>query len=473
MSQLVILGLLIQAVAVTLLIAVLRRTCFRHVGAIFVMMAVLYHGVGELFIAIFPTDNPYRSVFDPKYLGQFVLLVSGAILVFTVVYLSALGGPSNVIYSRDTSAAALTKRIFDYRILLLLTGPLLVLTLGGHGYGSNGGLAGGSRVGTTLGLTQQFFILGIVLAGFGLIMRFGERWILPVLIVQSFILALIGERLIILTGAILLIYGLSRFGLKMGRRQVVIGLVLLAGFGWAISAARGAEGRYVSTSGAPVRLTFMTTGLRHLFSASTGNEIAYTLGYRLDGNSYGAMSLQALGNGSSPVGLTPLKNDVLLAIPSFLNPRKDQSSLDSRSEKLYVEEHLPLPELQTSAGVYSDILPTELGGLIGIIGPSGLIFAAVALGVGFGVLDRWLSRSLGPGRMLVALGALYSVLSYEGSWDTYTTTARGILVLVALMVPILVVKKSVERAYPQGALEKGWTTGLPAGTQLTGEGDAR
>jgi hypothetical protein len=217
----------------------------------------------------------------------------------------------------------------------------------------------------------------------------------------------------------------------------------------------------------------MTTGLRHLFSASTGNEIAYTLGYRLDGNSYGAMSLQALGNGSSPVGLTPLRNDVLLAIPSFLNPRKDQSSLDSRSEKLYVEEHLPLPELQTSAGVYSDILPTELGGLIGIIGPSGLIFAAVALGVGFGVLDRWLSRSLGPGRMLVALGALYSVLSYEGSWDTYTTTARGILVLVALMVPILVVKKSVERAYPQDALEKGWTTGLPAGTQLTGEGDAR
>ncbi len=93
--------------------------------------------------------------------------------------------------------------------------------------------------------------------------------------------------------------------------------------------------------GHPVRLSFITTGMTHLFSVSTGEELAYTFGYRVDGDSYGAMSLQALDNGSAPVGITPLKNDLLLAIPSFLEPTKDQSNIENRSDKLYVEENLP------------------------------------------------------------------------------------------------------------------------------------
>ena len=274
--------------------------------------------------------------------------------------------------------------------MILVTVPLLVLTLGGQGYDSNGGLSGGTSVGTTLGLTKQFFILGIVLSGFGLVVRFGQRWTIYVLVAQSLILALVGERLIIVSGAVMLIYALSRMGMKLNRRHAVIGLVLLGLFAWSITAARGAEGRYSETSTASVRLTFLTTGLTNLFSSSTGHEIAYTLGYRLDGNSYGAMSLEALANGSAPVGFTPLKNDALLAIPSFLNPSKDQSNLEDRSEKLYVEENLPIPELQISAGVYQDILPTQLGGLTGILGPFGLLLAALALGLGFAALDRWL-----------------------------------------------------------------------------------
>ena len=60
-------------------------------------------------------------------------------------------------------------------------------------------------------------------------------------------------------------------------------------------------------------------------------------------------------------------------------------------------------------------------------GPIGLMFAALlVLGLGFAMLDRWLRRGAGPARMLISLGMLYSVLDYEGSWDSYTTTARGI-----------------------------------------------
>src|SRR5664280_2423226 len=215
MSDFVVLGLLVQIVALGLLFTKLGHTWFRHLGAIFILMAVLYHGVGELFIALFPSEDPYRPLFDPKYVGQFVLLVSMAILVLTIAYVWAIGKRPGPVPPADTPGAALTKRIFDYRLMLLVTAPLLILTLGGQGYGSNGGLNGGAGVGTTLGLTQQFFILGIVLSGFGFVMRFGRRWIFPVLIAQSLALAIVGERLVILIGAVMLIFALSRFGMKL------------------------------------------------------------------------------------------------------------------------------------------------------------------------------------------------------------------------------------------------------------------
>ena len=441
MSELVIFGLFIQACALVLLFARLRQGWFRYLGAIFILMAVFYHGVSEIFAALFPEVDSYRSLFGPAYADQFILLVSTAILAFTVAYCCAIGRKRQVSPAADPHAVAVTASIFDYRVLLLVTGPLLVLTLGGQGYASNGGLNSGTGVGTVLGLTEQFFILGVMLSGLGLIIRFGQRWFLPVLGAQSLLLALVGERRAILVGAVMLVCALARMGLKIRRRQAYACVALLLVIAWAVTAARGAEGRYASTSGASVRLTFLTTGVSHLFSASTGEEIVYTLGYRLDGDSYGAMSLEALASGSSPVGLTPLKNDVLLAIPSFLYPQKDQSNVADRSEKLYVEENLPIPELQTSPGVYIDILPTQLGGLTGILGPVDMICAAFILGLAFAALDRWLARRLGPMRMLIFLGFLYSVLDYEGSWDTYTTTARGIFLLIIFLAPIVALKQ--------------------------------
>lgn len=265
------------------------------------------------------------------------------------------------------------------------------------------------------------------------------------MIAQSLALSLVGERLIIMIGAVMLLYALARVGISFGRRQVMVGITLLVLFAWAITAARGAEGRYTGNSGASVRFSFVTTGFTHLFAGSTAQEISYSLGYRLDGNSYGAMSLESLDNGSSPVGITPLKNDFLLAIPSFLYPQKDQSNYTDRSDKLYVEEYLPIWQLQTGYGTYYDIVPTQLGGLTGILGPAGMLVAAFLLGLGFAALDRWLARSGGPVRMLMALGALYAVLDYEGSWDTYTTTARGIFLLAVLMASVLLVRYSARR----------------------------
>jgi hypothetical protein len=445
MSPLIALGLLLQVMALALLWAKIGRSWPHYLGAIFILMAVIYHGVSEVLIAIFPNQNSYRPLFNPQYLAQFVLLVSVAILIFSITYVCTVGPRPELLVPPDEVGASLTKRIFDYRILLIVTGPLLLLTLNGQGYATNGAINPGGGVGTTLGLTQQFFILGVVLSGFAFLVRFGQRWMFTVLMIQSLILSLVGERLAILTGALMLLFALNRFSVKIRRRHVAFAFLMLFLFGWAITAARGVEGRYESSSGASVRLTFLTVGFTHLFSSTTWGEIEYTLSYRLDGNSYGAMSLQALENGSTPVGSKPLINDMLLAIPSFINPSKDQANPIERSEKLYVEENLPIPELYQAPGIYIDILPTQLGGLTGILGPLGMLCAALALGLGFAALDRRLRYGLGPGRTLVSLGFFYCLFNYEGSWDTYTITARGILLLLAIMLPLLAIRRSVRR----------------------------
>lgn len=446
-----LLGILIQFCALLLLFAKLGKSWRHNIGAIFIVVAVAYHGLGEILIALSPGYDPYRPLVNPNDVSQFVLLISVAILLFTIAYASVVGKRWEP--PADELGAALTVRFFDWKLMAVVTLPLLLLTLGGQGYGSNG--AGVGAVSATLGLTQQFFILAIVLTGFGIVMRFGSKWAVWAIVLQSVALALVGERLAIAIGAIMLVYLLSQFGVRLRRLTAIMGLVVLLLFGLAITAARGAEGRFGTTATSSVRLTFVTTGLKNLFASTTRQELAFTIGYRLDGNSYGGMEQEALQGGSSPVGVTPIKNDFLDAIPSFLNPNKDLGNVGNRVEKNYVEEHLPIPELQIgTTGTYLDILPTQLGGLLGEFGMWGMFFGAVLLGFGFAALDRWLRRGLGPSRVLITLGFLYCVLDYEGSWDTYTTTARGVLLLVFLIGGIqlarwLVRSKGGPAAIPQ------------------------
>jgi oligosaccharide repeat unit polymerase len=433
---LVVLGLMLQALALFLLFSRIGRGVLTRSGAIFILAATAYHGLNEILLWLFPDRDFYRRLVAPAHVSQFVLWISIAILLLTVAYLGALGRPPELELKHEIDwQRTRIRRVFDWRLMLIAVTPLMILTVVGQGY------AGGAIVGPDTsqplqvgaGLALQFLLILIAFASFGIVCRFGRQWLLPVLLVQSAMLAFIGARFIILVSALMLLYALARVGIPAGRKQLGLGLVALLLLALVITSARAAEGRFSTAANGSLRFDFLAAGVTNIGSPDTWDLVAGDFGYRLDGNSFGAMELQALDAGWPPLGITPLVNDVLLAIPSFLNPAKTSSALENRSEKQYAEVYLGLPVPEIYPGVRADILPTQLGAAIGFWGPWGMLLTALVIGVIFGRADRWLLRRLTPSRLLIGAGFLFCVLSYEASWDIYSVTFRGILLLLPLI----------------------------------------
>lgn len=428
---LVLSGLTLQVLAVTLLFLRVGRTWFTHIGAVFITLATIYHGLNEVLLWLFPDRDIYRVLVSAASISQFVLWVSVAILLLTLAYLAALGPVSKVPSQAETNwQRSRIRRVFDWRLMLIAAIPLMILTLVGQGYIVGTPASPGDF---SAGLSLQFLLLAVTFASFGIVTRFGPRWLLPALLIQSAIFALVGSRLDIVITAALLLYALARFGISVKRVHLGLGIATLVVVALVLTSARAAQGRVAVTPGESLRFDYLAAGIVSIGSPATRDLVAADLGYRLDGNSFGAMELDALGIGVPTLGITPLRNDLLLAVPSFLNPDKTLSSIESRSEKEYAEIHLGLPLSEIYPGVRQDILPTQLGATVGFWGPGGMLLISLFLGAVFGLSDRWLLHRLSPTRLLVGVGLLSCVLFYEGSWDTYSVTFRGILLLLPVI----------------------------------------
>jgi hypothetical protein len=289
-------------------------------------------------------------------------------------------------------------------------------------------------LGAGAGLTYQFFLLITPLASFAIIARFGRRLFLPVLVAQSAALTLVDSRYSVLIAAAVLLFVLSRAGIPIRAKQLWLAGAAFLLIALVISSGRAAQGRFDVSAGAALRLDFLTTGIANLVSPTTWEGVSADLGYRFDGNSFGAMELDANDRWHMhTLGVRPLVNDVLLAIPSFLNPNKTLAPVETRSEKEYAEIYLDLPLPYVVPGVHEDILPTQLGALIGMFGTWGLLLASVMLGAAFALADSWLLRRLTPLRLLLGIGLFTCALSYQASWDVYSITFRGIVLLVPLL----------------------------------------
>lgn len=422
----VVMGLLIQATAFVLVVTRLRRSVLTHIGALFILMAILYHGVSEILIWLFPGHDIYRTWVSPALVGQFVVWISVAILIVSLAYLWVVG-PPRLVHGSGKDASE-TARFFDWRLMSLVAIPLAVLTL--HGTGAFSAITGATSL--SAGLAQQYFVLVLVLAGFGIVLRFGPRWMVPVLAIAAGLAAFSGERSVALWVAVMLLYAFSRFGIRISRRGIIAAIAVFVLLALVITSARAQEGRYTIGGTGGVRVSYLWAGVTHLVSRATANKIASNLGYRFDGNSFGAMELAAISSGEPTLGLTPLENDLFVAIPSFLNRNKDSSNIGTRQEMIYAEQQFGLTQFEPSPGYWENGIPTELGVTIGYFGPMGLMLIALLLGLAFGFADRWLLRGVSPTRILVGLGLLYCVMDYEGTWDTYLLTARGIILLLLL-----------------------------------------
>lgn len=86
MSASVVEGLGLQLVALLLMLEVVRSRWFMHIGAIFLTMAVLYHGVSELLVLAFPNQDYDRIFVSQPFLDHWVLLVSVALFLFSAGY---------------------------------------------------------------------------------------------------------------------------------------------------------------------------------------------------------------------------------------------------------------------------------------------------------------------------------------------------------------------------------------------------
>jgi hypothetical protein len=447
------LGLIFQALSLLLLVYRLRMRWITHTGVWFLLNAILFHGLGEVFVLLFPQGNPYRTLVSPVYVDDFVLLISIAILLATMVYLATLGPPRSQRGPEEMNSALRSiSNLFDWRVLLLITVPLLILTVRGQAYVNqvNPNALSTTRTPFNLGagLLYQYIFLAVILSAFALVARFGRAWSLPVLIVQAGIFALTGGRFAMIQAGAPLVYAFYCYGIRFRKRQLALAFIFLAIAALAITGSRAITGRQAFAAGTTTtsRITALFTGLQSVGTPGAIQQLTDTLGYHFDGDSFGAMELAALHAGSAPLGLASLGHDFLLAVPHYLDPTKDITAPEYRSEKLWAEENLPLTSLEEPSGQYQDILPTQMGLTIGYFGPLGLMAFAALFGFAYGRADRWLHRGLGVGRLLVGIGLVYVAMLYPDDLSMYPLVARGLIVVLLVVGAISFIRIAVGRS---------------------------
>lgn len=431
MSVTLLAGWALQVAALVILFARLRRDWARHLGAIFIVLAVAYHGLGEALYRAFPNYNTYRLNLTDEQQTDYFVAISIAILLLTVAYLAALARPRQ---SFPLDANDL-RGYFDWRVMTLVSAPLVLWTLSGRGLsGAQADVAAGQTL--TGGLTGQFLLPVLTLTSIAYVLRFGNRALLPAMLVEVVVLASVGQRGDVVIAILLLIYAASRVGIPLPRRGIAaVGTLAIVLF-LVLTASRATLGRepFADGQGLGGRVDALTVGAQNIVTPETGDALEETASYRLDGNAFPALELARINEGREPLRFAPLVNSVSLAVPSFLNPGKLDSSLEVRSEKYLAQVQLGLP--------YRDSLVTQLGSTVGWFGVPGLLVAGLLMGALIGRLDTGLLAGPTPKRLLIGVGALDAFAHYSRAIDTWAVTARGVLVLLLVLWVAQVLRRS-------------------------------
>ena len=181
MSALLAIGLIFQAFALVVVFWTFGRLTFRMVGPAFIALAVLFHGVTELIQLLGLAPNPYRYLVPQEVVDEWVVLISGAILLMAVTYVLVLKVPVRLLPQRNLGVT-----VFRWQVVVIVAAPFYVVALAGRASAQESYWLGG--------LSSQFLTLAFVLASFDFLRRSGGRHLVPVLLVQSALLAPVGSR---------------------------------------------------------------------------------------------------------------------------------------------------------------------------------------------------------------------------------------------------------------------------------------
>jgi hypothetical protein len=396
MSVTLWLALVLQFASVTLLRIFLGKTWLCRPGTLLVLASVVYDGLSQVLLA-FPSVaqwDTFRNGIAPGFINEADLVMSAAMLAFTVAYLLTCGPRREApALLGDIELAA---RVLDWRVLALACLPLALLTYSGRGY-NNGNLSIGAGAGTATSLASQFFVLLAVLTALALLLRYGSRWFVPVLGAQSLLLAAAGERTPVIAGAIALSVLVSCCGQKPRRSHVHTAVALTVLAVLAITGLRAHQGRAVfyTDSGLGTRVSALAAGVTAPGMPDTPG-LAAQAAERLDGVSFAAGILQARSAGQPLMDPAAIPESLLIAMPSAVWPSKLQSGA--------LNPHLA--EMDDFGLQQVNFLPGLAGVYAGFLAWPWLIAFLTVLGAVWGLGEQWLLLYRTPARLVLLAGAL-------------------------------------------------------------------
>lgn len=174
--------------------------------------------------------------------------------------------------------------------------------------------------------------------GVVVLVRRGARWTVPVAAGQIAVVSAVGARSAIVTVCVLTGFGAILCGVRLPRRHIAVMALLAALFAVTISAARDVTGRapWLADSGSGERINALVTGLDHLADGEAGGAVIDDVVYRIDFNTFGALIFDGLTNHRPETGATTIGNNLLLGVPSALNPGKLATTVETRNEEAFL-----------------------------------------------------------------------------------------------------------------------------------------
>jgi hypothetical protein len=443
-------ALCLQAASVALMRHRLGRLWLRRPVTLLVLTAVTYNGLAEIVLAV-PSIRAWddnRTGISQASIDHAALITSVGLLALVICYLATR--PERCDDGPGPDAAAVAARFLDWRIFAACCLPLAVLAYLGRGYNSDLTSVNSSTSG---GLSAEFLVVLVSLAAFSFLLRHGMRWFLPVLIVQSALLAAAGERNPLLVDAIILLLLLAHVGLRPTGRQVGATMALTALAIMALTSYRSEEGRalFMQSSGPTARIEAIGSGLTALLHPGTGGNgqagLVAQAAARLDGNSFAGGVQMGLQSGDHLLGAAAVGESMLVVVPSALWSAKLSHGAGLNPTGTEVRRF----GLQQVADAAIAPLPTFLGLYLGFLGAGGLIAFLAVLGAAFGWAERWLMRRFTVPR-LVALGAAFQAsFAYEAGFPTMLVTLRTAAVLAGAVWAVQKARTAYSRRSPQAA----------------------